>query len=153
MSRYGQVQRVGVTWQRGSGRRRWSAKIVAPGSLVAGTVCHAACRAATAAAVAGKACGLGQDLLDLVFPHPAGLRVHRVEDIGAAVMIWASCRAASASCLRCRQESSRVHGGYSRVVSDGAVGGRPVLIALRVRRFRCQQLSCPQITFAEQAGG
>jgi hypothetical protein len=33
------------------------------------------------------------------------------------------------------------------------VGGRPVLIALRVRRFRCQQFSCPRITFAEQAEG
>jgi len=52
-----------------------------------------------------------------------------------------------------RQASSRVHGGYSRVVADGAAGGRPVLIALRVRRFRCGQPSCPPITFAEQAEG
>jgi hypothetical protein len=36
-----------------------------------------------------------------------------------------------------------MHGGYSRVVTDGAAGGRPVLIVLRVRRFRCRQLSCP----------
>ncbi len=39
------------------------------------------------------------------------------------------------------------------MVADGAAGGRPVLIAFRVRRFRCQQPSCPQATFAEQAAG
>ncbi len=97
----------------------------------------------------------GQDegLLALLFPHLVGLRVDRVEDRGDAVVILASCQAAPARCPRCGRESSRVHGGYSRVVADGAAGGRPVLIALRVRRFRCQQPSCPQITFAEQAEG
>jgi hypothetical protein len=46
-----------------------------------------------------------------------------------------------------------VFAGARRVVADGAVGGRPVLIALRVRRFRCQQPSCPEVTFAGQAEG
>jgi len=46
-----------------------------------------------------------------------------------------------ACCPRCRQESARVHGGYWRTVADGAAGGRPVLIALSVRRFRCQDSS------------
>ena len=35
----------------------------------------------------------GQALLAVLFPHLAGLRVHRVEDVGDAVMIVASCRA------------------------------------------------------------
>jgi len=38
-------------------------------------------------------------------------------------------------------------------VADGAAGGRPLLIALAVRRFRCLQDQCPAVTFAEQAGG
>jgi hypothetical protein len=46
-----------------------------------------------------------------------------------------------------------VHGGYSRVVGDGAAGSRPVLIALQVRRFGCLQPQCPAVTFAEQAEG
>jgi transposase len=108
---------------------------------------------ASAAVCAWEASGQGEGLLALLFPHLAGLRVDRVEDTGDAVVICASCQAASACCPRCGQESSRVHGAYSRVVADGAAGGRPVLIALRVRRFRCQQPSCPQITFAEQAPG
>ena len=95
----------------------------------------------------------GESLLAALFPHLAGLRVHRVEDIGHAVLISASCRAGEACCPRCGSPSARVHGGYSRMMADGAVGGRPVLIALRVRRFRCADSSCAKVTFAEQAGG
>ena len=95
----------------------------------------------------------GQALLAVLFPHLAGLRVHRVEDGGDAVMIVASCRARAACCPRCGQESGRVHGGYARIVADGAAGGRPVLIVLQVRRFRCRNPACPAVTFAEQAGG
>src|SRR5262245_28547490 len=95
----------------------------------------------------------GESLLTALFPHLAGLRVDRVEDTGQAVVISASSRAPAACCPRCGTESARVHGGYARVVTDGAAGGRPVLIALRVRRFRCLQSSCPQVTFAEQADG
>ena len=46
-----------------------------------------------------------------------------------------------------------MHGGYARMVADGAAGGRPVLIVLQVRRFRCRNPACPAVTFAEQAGG
>ena len=96
----------------------------------------------------------GQEaLVAMLFPHLTRLRMHRVADAGEAVVISASCRAESACCPRCGQESSRVHGGYSRVVADGAAGGRPVLIALQVRRFRCLQPECPAVTFAEQAEG
>ena len=89
----------------------------------------------------------------MLFPHLAGLRVHRVEDAGDAVMIVASCRAEAACCPRCGQESARVHGGYARMVADGAAGGRPVLIVLQVRRFRCRNPECPAVTFAGQARG
>jgi transposase len=109
--------------------------------------------AASAPRLAWDVSGQGESLLTALFPHLAGLRVHRVEDIGDAVMIVASCRADSACCTRCGQDSARVHGGYARVVADGAVGGRPVLIVLRVRRFRCRNPECPAVTFAEQAGG
>jgi len=109
--------------------------------------------AASTAVPAWEVSDQGDVLLAILFPHLAGLRVHRAEDTGEAVVISASCRAASACCPRCGQESSRVHGGYSRVVAGSAAGGRPVLIALQVRRFRCLQPECPAVTFAEQAGG
>jgi transposase len=89
----------------------------------------------------------------MLFPHLRGLRVERAEDTGDAVVIRARCREAQARCPACGMVSSRVHGGYARVVADGAAGGRPVLIALSVRRFRCPEPSCPKVTFAEQAAG
>ena len=76
-----------------------------------------------------------------------------MEDTGDAVVIRASCRAPQARCPSCGSVSSRVHGGYARVVADGAAGGRPVLIVLSVRRFRCADPSCAKVTFAEQAEG
>ncbi len=109
--------------------------------------------AATAAVRAWEVPDQGEGLLAMLFPHLAGLRVHRVEDTGDAVVISASRRVRPACCPRCGQQSARVHGEYSRVVADGAVGGRPVLIALLVRRFRCCSSSCQAVTFAGQAEG
>jgi transposase len=95
----------------------------------------------------------GGKLLALLFPQLAGLHVHRVEDTGDAVVISASCMASSACCPACGSLSARVHGGYSRTVADGAAGGRPVLIILRVLRFLCVSPSCPKATFALQEDG
>jgi zinc-finger of transposase IS204/IS1001/IS1096/IS1165 len=111
---------------------------------------------AGAVTVAGRVLevsGVGEELLFMLFPHLRGLRAGQVEDTGVAVVIRASCRSARARCPLCGAVSSRVHGGYVRVVADGAAGGRPVLIVLSVRRFRCPQSSCRKVTFAEQAGG
>ena len=109
--------------------------------------------ASPAARIVWTPSGQGETLLAMLFPHLAGLRVHRVEELAGAVVIYATCRAESACCPRCGREPARVHGGYWRTVTDGAAGGRPVLIALGVRRFRCQDSSCRAVTFAEQAEG
>ena len=110
-------------------------------------------RAATAAGRVLEVSGQGEELLFMLFPHLAGLRVDRVADTGEAVVLWACCRAAQARCPACGAVSSQVHGGYGRVVADGAAGGRPVLIVLAVRRFRCPDPGCAKVTFAEQAEG
>jgi hypothetical protein len=95
----------------------------------------------------------GQKLLVLLFPQLAALEVYRIEDTGDAVVISASCVPSSGCCPACGSPSARVHGGYSRTVADGAAGGRPVLIILRVLRFLCLDPSCPKATFAMQADG
>jgi transposase len=95
----------------------------------------------------------GGKLLALLFPQLAGLRVHRVEDTGDSVAISASRIASPECCPACGSVSARVHGGYSRTVADGAAGGRPVLIMLRILRFLCVSLSCPKVTFTVQEGG
>ncbi|WP_158751577.1 ISL3 family transposase [Streptomyces bicolor] len=49
--------------------------------------------------------------------------------------------------------STRVHSRYVRRLADTAIGGRPVVIELQVRRFRCRERTCAQATFAEQVDG
>jgi hypothetical protein len=42
---------------------------------------------------------------------------------------------------------------YRRHLADAPIGGRPVEIVLRVRRFFCDNPGCPARTFAEQVPG
>jgi transposase len=95
----------------------------------------------------------GGELLEVLFPHLSGLEVSRVDDTGDSVVAFASVRGVQARCPKCGEPSSWVHGRYQRLVADGPAGGRPLLIALSVRRFRCTSPACPQVTFAEQAEG
>jgi hypothetical protein len=91
--------------------------------------------------------------VEVLFPHLSGLEVSRVDDAGDSVLAFASVRGVTARCPKCGEPSSRVHGRYQRLVADGAAGGRPLLIALSVRRFRCTSPACPRVTFVEQAEG
>lgn len=56
-------------------------------------------------------------------------------------------------CPDCGRESERVHSRYLRTLADVAVGGRPVLIGLSVRRLFCDSPNCTRRTFAEQVKG
>ncbi|MEQ7124877.1 transposase family protein [Actinopolymorpha sp. B11F2] len=67
--------------------------------------------------------------------------------------ISARTRRTDVACPRCGSVSRRVHSRYWRRLADTAVGGRPVLIKLEVRRLFCSAASCPAVTFAEQVPG
>ncbi|MFB7333755.1 transposase family protein [Streptomyces adustus] len=54
------------------------------------------------------------------------------------------------ACPGCGQVSDRVHSRNARHVADKAVGGRPVLIDLSVRRLYCEWPDCPKATLVEQ---
>jgi Transposase/zinc-finger of transposase IS204/IS1001/IS1096/IS1165 len=69
------------------------------------------------------------------------------------VLVAASTRGAAAACRGCGISSSRVHGHYRRLLRDLPAGGRPVLIALTVRRLACQNSACRVRTFAEPVPG
>ena len=77
----------------------------------------------------------------------------KAELAGARLCIWARARAEQASCPACGRSSARVHSRYQRRLADAAIGGRPVLIRLTVRRFFCPVPVCPVITFAEHVEG
>src|ERR1700712_5190102 len=54
------------------------------------------------------------------------------------------------SCPQCGQPADRVHAYHQRRLTDLPVGGRGVVIDLRVRRLVCSTTSCPRRTFREQ---
>ena len=92
-------------------------------------------------------------VLGVLLPHLAGTVAEKAELAGARLCIWARARAGQASCPACGRFSVRVHSRYQRRLADAAIGGRPVLIRLTVRRFFCPAPDCPVITFAEQVEG
>jgi transposase len=71
------------------------------------------------------------------------------------ISIGSSCglrRAAThAECPSCGGASARVHSRCVRQVHDLAVGGRQVLIHLRVRRYFCDVADCGVRTFVTTA--
>ena len=91
--------------------------------------------------------------MERLLPHLLGLVIDAVERRDGVVLLSGRLRAATARCGRCRQVSGRVHGFYQRQLRDVAVAGTGVLLQLRIRRFRCDNTSCPARTFAEQVDG
>ena len=94
----------------------------------------------------------GAELGDFL-PHLRGLVVEKLDCMSSAVVLKARCSPAGAACPSCGTWSSRVHSSYLRQVHDLPVGGRPVLIHLAMRRFRCTNPACTKVTFAGQADG
>jgi transposase len=93
------------------------------------------------------------ELLAAVFPHLAGVRVLNVSAKVASVRVYAEAASGAAGCPACSVASQRVHSRYERRLLDGALGGREVVIHLRVRRFFCDNTACPKKIFSEQIGG
>ncbi|MDW6064438.1 transposase family protein [Streptomyces sp. FXJ1.4098] len=101
-----------------------------------------------------SSCGVCDELLGIVFPHLEKVLVERVSLEGEKVEVWARAREGVAlPCPDCGVLSTRVHSRYRRRLADVAVGGRPVVIHLRVRRLFCDEPCCPRRTFVEQVDG
>jgi transposase len=88
-----------------------------------------------------------------LLPHLAALSVERVWLKGVRVRIEARARAAQVCCPDCGIASARVHSRYVRDLADTGIGGREVVLALRVRRLFCDQPGCARKTFVEQVPG
>ena len=87
----------------------------------------------------------------MLLPQLAGVAVEQIEGSTAELRIWARPKVERAPCPGCGGRSVRVHRRYRRRLADLAVGGRQVILVLRVRVFVCQDQSCPVRRFAEQA--
>ncbi|MFF3620738.1 ISL3 family transposase [Streptomyces sp. NPDC002467] len=81
------------------------------------------------------------------------MRVERVWVADGVVRVAACTRESTVACPDCGRGSARVHSRYCRTLADIAVGGRPVLIGLSVRRLFCDGPGRGRRTFAEQVEG
>ncbi|WP_442974111.1 transposase family protein [Saccharothrix sp. NRRL B-16348] len=79
--------------------------------------------------------------------------VEKVEQVPSGVRIWGCAKASVSACSSCGVGSRRVHSRYDRRVADMPVAGLPVVLWLRMRRFFCDNGTCPVGTFAEQVDG
>ncbi|MGI5507716.1 ISL3 family transposase [Streptomyces sp. CA-106131] len=96
------------------------------------------------------ACGVCSQVFPLLFPHLSGVRVLGVEEADGALTITAETRGGPVACPGCGTASVRVHSRYRRRLADAAIGYRPVVIDLSVRRLFCDAAACRRRTFAEQ---
>jgi transposase len=71
----------------------------------------------------------------LLLPHLAGVVIERIAQVGGVIEIWATASASTATCPGCGERSRRVHSRYERSLAAAAIGGQPVRIVPRVRRF------------------
>jgi transposase len=55
-----------------------------------------------------------------------------------------------AACPACGVRSTRIHSHYWRNLGDVPCLGRPLVLLVRIRRFRCVDAACRQRTFAER---
>jgi hypothetical protein len=53
-------------------------------------------------------------------------------------------------CPRCQSQANRIHSRYQRTVADLPIVQRLVRLVLHVRRFFCDNPTCPQRTFCER---
>jgi len=90
-------------------------------------------------------------LLSLLVPL-AKVELDTVSIEDNRVTIAARSTQHAGSCPQCRSISARVHSRSTRTVADLPCVGRPVTVALQVRRFFCDAPQCPQKPFAERFG-
>ncbi len=85
-----------------------------------------------------------------LLPRFPGLKLEDITIDAECVSLSIASTRPSAACPACENVSGRLHSHYERTVSDLPWGGRSVRLSLKVRRFRCPDLSCPRRIFAER---
>jgi transposase len=79
--------------------------------------------------------------------------LHVIDQIDPAnhrITLRACLTGSSASCPGCQAGSQRVHSHYWRCLGDLPCFGRPVILFVHIRRFRCVNVACPRRTFGER---
>lgn len=80
------------------------------------------------------------------------LAIRRMVLVGSTIRLEAGGVAANARCPACGTLATREHGHFVRRPVDLPWRGCTVRLVVTVRRFRCDRLTCPRVTFAEELG-
>lgn len=87
----------------------------------------------------------------LTTSFPPDVTLLAVSDVDGVLCVDAQLAAFCQLCPCCGEDAVRVHSRYVRHIRDLPVLDRPLRVRLQVRRFFCDNDSCPRRTFAEQA--
>jgi zinc-finger of transposase IS204/IS1001/IS1096/IS1165 len=93
------------------------------------------------------------ELVGIVFSGLSALVIEDVDDKGDVICVRARTRDGAVTCPGCGAGTARVHEYRERTAADVPVGGRRVVVLVRVRRMRCPALECKVQTFREQVPG
>ena len=91
-------------------------------------------------------------LLTLFLPDVPGLSLDTIDADQDSLHITTSSTQVMPPCPLCTQPATRVHSRYQRTVTDLPSAGRIVRVRVLVRRFFCENPSCPRKIFAERLG-
>lgn len=89
----------------------------------------------------------------LLLSLPDDFVVDQVRALYDCVTVSVGSTAPSAACSLCSQPATRIHSRYRRRVADVPCGGRQLVLSLIVRKFFCQNHTCPRRIFAERFPG
>ncbi|MFI7643793.1 ISL3 family transposase, partial [Nonomuraea sp. NPDC049400] len=88
-----------------------------------------------------------------MFAGLSALVIEGVTDEDDLIRVVARTRNAAVPCPMCGTLTGRVHGYYSRTVTDVPVDGRRVVVSVQARRLVCPAWGCARQTFREQVPG
>jgi transposase len=87
--------------------------------------------------------------LSLLFELP-GMSVDQLEVETETITIKTHVEACEAACPICHTLAQRVHSHYTRTLHDVPCGTKALRLVVQVRRFFCDQETCPRQIFAER---
>jgi transposase len=90
--------------------------------------------------------------LSSLFALPDGLEVASISVSDKLLTVRLKACAPSGVCPLCGRAATHVRSYYTRFVADVPCASRHVQLVLRVRKFRCDTVSCPRKIFAERLG-
>jgi transposase len=88
--------------------------------------------------------------LQSIFPHLRGFRLLAFSRKPDRLVVTCKRITQSARCPLCGRAAQRIHSRYQRTVADVPVQRTAVLLVWHVRKFYCDQPTCPRRIFTER---